>query len=183
MNAWFLPIFVVFIGILIGCNAEVADNSKTDVFDIQGYLDSRRSDDNMVLENVQLLSSYGEEVDTVLFERYHMDSIYRIILGFDFSRKERAGEFEIERSESGGMSCERYIPETESDIRYLEVCRRNDVVKVLKGSKTSDALLNELDQSYEWNADSSFTLSARFIDKVGGDTVQTVNQITWNVND
>jgi hypothetical protein len=174
-------LFLIIFGLMAlhsSCDSGNASVLNSEVFDLSSYIVQLKNQKPRI-NQVKLISAEGDFRDTVEYQDYPMDSIANIILSFDFSRRERAGEFKIERTTSEGISCAEFRPAESSDIIYMTACQKDSTVTSLSGSKNKKSLLGVFQQSYHFDPEASFELITTYVDKIGSDTLMTLNYMYW----
>ena len=173
------PVIVALLLSLLSCDSETSSVLNPDVFDLKTYI-ATVEDQKPKLKNVQLVSVNGGFSDTIFYSEYPIDSIVHIILGFDFSRRERADEFHINKKETGKNTCTEFKSKKASDVMYLTVCEQGGVVQQISGAKRKKSLLGIFTQSYRFDPKASFELNSTYLDKVQADSLVTTNYMYWN---
>ena len=175
-----LGYYIACILILSSCLS--ADNTPTNstIFDLIEYTKKLKSQ-NIKYRQVKLISDNGIIRDTVVYDHFSIDSIVPLLRSFDFSRRERANEFDIQEDNSEQYSCIRYAIKIPSNIEFLSVCKKNGDVIGVSGKKSIHSLLSSLNQSFKFTPNSSFELSSTYIDKISRDTLETTSNLFWDI--
>ena len=172
-------LLVVFMGLVACTNKEQQAASETNFFDLTAYVDDFKKE-NSIKKDVQLISQSAETIDTIQYPVYGMDSIARLIRQFDFNLKERSLPFNIKQEAAAGINCEEIVPQFESEIKNMTVCKRQGEIVSLSGTKSNRSILSIFYQHYHFEPSGRFELSSMFVDKMKNDTLVTVNQLIWD---
>ena len=172
--------FILFITVLTSSCEEVIYNNPQSVYDMTEFLSEYKSA-NPQLTSAQLITETHISKDTIIYETYAVDSLINMMSNFNFTTRERSGEFDIKEKKEGKKSCTTYIPQDEDvAVQKLNVCKTGESISELSGEKDKNSILNRLSQSYRFQPDGIFVLKSTFIDKVRKDTLRTQNTLTWN---